>query len=88
MEEVSGEDVYFRRTGNVSIGGAYFDTPFPYEPGTEVTLKFGLPGSREMVVARQGCKPWTRSGWPRHGREVHQHRRQRSRPYPLVYRQA
>jgi hypothetical protein len=52
MEELSGEDVYFRRTGNVSIGGAYFDTPFPYEPGTEVTLKFGLPGSREMVVAR------------------------------------
>lgn len=52
MEELNGEDVYFRRTGNVSIGGAYFDTPFPYEPGTEVTLKFGLPGSREMVVAR------------------------------------
>mgnify|MGYP006204492711 CR=1 FL=1 len=52
MEEVVGEEVYFRRTGNVGIGGVYFDNAIPHETGTEVTLKFTLPGYREMVVAR------------------------------------
>ena len=52
MEEVVGEEVYFRRTGNVGIGGVYFDNAIPHETGTEVTLKFTLPGDREMVVAR------------------------------------
>ena len=52
MEELAGEDVYFRRTGNVSEGGVYFDRALPHELGTEVTLKFSLPGDREMVVAR------------------------------------
>ena len=52
MEEVSGEDVYFRRTGNVSVGGVFFDRAIPHALGTIVTLKFALPGQREMVVAR------------------------------------
>ena len=52
MEEVSGEDVYFRRTGNVSVGGVFFDRAIPHALGTIVTLKFALPGDREMVVAR------------------------------------
>jgi len=52
MEEVSGEDVYFRRTGNVSVGGVFFDRAIPHAIGTMVTLKFALPGEREMVVAR------------------------------------
>ncbi len=52
MEEISGEDVYFRRTGNVSVGGVYFDRAIPHSLGTIVTLKFALPGDREMVVAR------------------------------------
>ncbi len=52
MEEVSGEDVYFRRTGNVGEGGVYFDKAIPHALGTMVTLKFALPGDREMVVAR------------------------------------
>ncbi len=52
MEEVSGDDVYFRRTGNVSIGGVYFDRAIPHSLGTVVTLKFALPGDKEMVVAR------------------------------------
>ena len=30
MEEVSGEDVYFRRTGNVSAGGVFFDRAIPH----------------------------------------------------------
>src|SRR5258706_575918 len=52
MEEVSGEDVYFRRTGNVGEGGVYFDKAIPHVLGTMVTLKFSLPGEKEMVVAR------------------------------------
>ncbi len=52
MEEVSGDDVYFRRTGNVSPGGVYFDRAIPHALGTMVTLKFALPGDKEMVVAR------------------------------------
>lgn len=53
MEEVSADgDVYFRRTGNVSTGGVYFDRAIPHAIGTELTLKFALPGEREMVVAR------------------------------------
>jgi hypothetical protein len=52
MEEISGEDVYFRHTGNVSEGGVYFDRAIPHPLGTTVTLKFALPGDREMFVAR------------------------------------
>ncbi len=52
MEEIAGDDVYFRRTGNVSEGGVYFDRAIPHARGTYVTLKFTLPGDREMVVAR------------------------------------
>jgi hypothetical protein len=52
MEEVFADDVYFRRTGNVSSGGAYFDRALPHAVGTVVTLKFTLPGEQEMVVAR------------------------------------
>ncbi len=52
MEEMAGDDVYFRRTGNVSEGGVYFDRAIPHSLGTIVTLKFALPGDKEMVVAR------------------------------------
>ncbi len=52
MEEISGDDVYFRRTGNVSEGGVFFDRAIPHALGTVVTLKFALPGDKEMVVAR------------------------------------
>jgi len=52
MEEVSGDDIYFRRTGNVSEGGVYFDKAIPHRLGTIVTLKFALPGEKEMIVAR------------------------------------
>ena len=52
MEEIIGEEVYFRRTGNVSLGGVYFENAIPHGAGTEITLKFVLPGDQEMVVAR------------------------------------
>lgn len=52
MEEVAGEDVYFRQTGNIGQGGVYFDKAVPHALGTMVTLKFTLPGDKEMIVAR------------------------------------
>src|SRR5688572_8612959 len=52
MEEMAGDDVYFRRTGNLSEGGVFFDRAIPHALGTVVTLKFALPGDKEMVVAR------------------------------------
>lgn len=52
MEELSGDDIYFRRSGNIAAGGVYFDRAIPHPLGTVVTLKFALPGDREMVVAR------------------------------------
>lgn len=52
MEEVSGDALYFRQTGNVSSGGVFFDRAIPHPEGTFVTLKFTLPGDPEMVVAR------------------------------------
>lgn len=52
MEEMSGDDIYFRRSGNIAPGGVFFDRAIPHPLGTVVTLKFALPGDREMVVAR------------------------------------
>jgi len=52
IEEVLGDDVYFRRTGNLGEGGVYFDKAIPHAIGTMVTLKFALPDDKEMVVAR------------------------------------
>ena len=63
MEELSGE-TFISVAPVMSASVALISLPFPYEPGTEVTLGFGLPGSREMVVARGKLrKPWARSGW-------------------------
>mgnify|MGYP002725909677 CR=1 FL=1 len=52
MEEITGEEVYFRRTGNISQGGAYFDNAIPHKIGTEIILKFTLPGDDKQVVAK------------------------------------
>ena len=52
MEELFGTEVYFRRTGNLSVGGAYFDRAIPHPVGTQVTLTFSLPSGGEALVAR------------------------------------
>jgi hypothetical protein len=52
MEEVSGDEVYFRRTANISPAGVFFERAIPHAPGTVMTLKFALPGNKEMIVAR------------------------------------
>lgn len=43
IEAARGEEVYFQRATNLSVGGAYFDQTIPLPVGTKVQLKFELP---------------------------------------------
>ena len=51
VEEEKGNELYFRRTGNVSIGGIYFEQTIPHALGTKVKLRFSLPGSGNVIEA-------------------------------------
>jgi hypothetical protein len=52
MEEVSGDDVYFRRTSNISEGGVFFDRAIPHPVGTVLNLRFTLPDHPDLLEAR------------------------------------
>jgi hypothetical protein len=47
VEEISEGSSVFRRAGNVSRGGLYLDQTIPIAIGSQVTLRFTLPGDRE-----------------------------------------
>jgi len=49
MEEVRGDEIYFRRSCNISEGGVFFDQSIPHPTGTVVTLRFALPGSPDTL---------------------------------------
>ena len=49
MEESKGNELYFRRTGNLSAGGVYFEQSIPHPLGTRVNLKFSLPGQDRVI---------------------------------------
>lgn len=51
VEEERGNELYFRRTGNVSKGGVYFEQTIPHALGTKVKLRFTLPGDSEVIEA-------------------------------------
>lgn len=51
VEEEKGNELYFRRTGNVSLGGIYFEQTIPHALGTRVKLRFSLPGSANVMEA-------------------------------------
>lgn len=51
VEEERGNELYFRRTGNVSVGGVYFEQTIPHAVGTKVKLRFSLPGDPEVIEA-------------------------------------
>lgn len=51
MEEVRGDEIYFRRSCNISEGGVFFEQSIPHPVGTRVTLRFGLPGLESEIVA-------------------------------------
>jgi PilZ domain len=51
MEEVEKGHTALRRTGDVSVGGAYFDRIVPHPLGTRIALRIPLPGEdREVRV--------------------------------------
>jgi uncharacterized protein (TIGR02266 family) len=52
VEEERGNELYFRRTGNVSLGGIYFEQTIPHALGTLVRLRFSLPGSSDLIEAK------------------------------------
>lgn len=49
MEESKGNELYFRRTGNLSAGGVFFEQSIPHPLGTHVNLKFALPGQDHVI---------------------------------------
>jgi len=49
VEEEKGDELYFRRTGNISTGGIYFEQAVPHPLGTRVKVRFALPGSPDIV---------------------------------------
>ena len=49
--------VYFYRARNISAGGVFIDAPVPLEEGTEIQLRFRLPGGSEVEV--DGLVVWT-----------------------------
>lgn len=51
VEEEKGNELYFRRTGNVSLGGIYFEQTIPHALGTKVKLRFSLPNSPDVIEA-------------------------------------
>jgi uncharacterized protein (TIGR02266 family) len=53
VEEEKGNELYFRRTGNVSLGGLYFEQTIPHAQGTEVRLRFALPGAEQRIIEAQ-----------------------------------
>lgn len=52
VEESRGRDVYFQRSGNISVGGIYLDGTIPHPRGTVVQLKFTLPGETDPIQLR------------------------------------
>jgi uncharacterized protein (TIGR02266 family) len=53
VEEEKGDELYFRRTGNVSLGGVYFEQTIPHALGTVVRLRFALPGEAQRMIEAQ-----------------------------------
>lgn len=51
VEEERGNELYFRRTGNVSKYGVYFEQTIPHALGTRVKLRFSLPGETDVIEA-------------------------------------
>lgn len=43
IEVVRGQETYFQRASNISVGGAYFGQTIPLPLGSRVALKFSLP---------------------------------------------
>jgi type IV pilus assembly protein PilZ len=50
IEAARGDEVYYQRASNLSVGGAYFTRTVPLPLGTRVSLKFSLPGEAQEIT--------------------------------------
>lgn len=51
IAEVDGDNVAYRRTGDVSMGGVYFDGIVPSPVGTRLLLRIPVPGQEAEMEA-------------------------------------
>ena len=52
IEAEEGDETYFQRAANLSVGGAYFTQTVPQKVGTQAQLKFALPGDDREIRCR------------------------------------
>jgi uncharacterized protein (TIGR02266 family) len=52
VEEATDRELYFQRSANLSAGGIYLENTIPHPIGTQVTLRFNLPGSQDRLEVR------------------------------------
>lgn len=52
VEAAAGDELYFQRMANLSVGGAFFAHTVPHEVGTIVQLRFELPGDPEPLACK------------------------------------
>lgn len=52
IEAEAGDELYFHRAANLSVGGAFFDKTIPEPAGKLVQLRFALPGTGHEVRCR------------------------------------
>lgn len=52
VELERGGELYFQRASNLSVSGVYFTQTFPLPVGTEVALRFTLPGEDRQIACR------------------------------------
>lgn len=49
VEEATDRELYFQRGANISEGGIFLEHTIPHPLGTEVILRFVLPGDGEPI---------------------------------------
>ncbi len=50
VEEKSSNASYFHQAANLSLGGIYLRKSLPYEIGTQLEIRFTLPGDPQAIV--------------------------------------
>lgn len=52
VEESTDRELYFQRGANISVGGIFLQRTIPHTRGTEINLRFTLPGDASPVKVR------------------------------------
>jgi uncharacterized protein (TIGR02266 family) len=52
VEESNAEELYFQRSGNLSVGGIFLENTIPHPMGTQVELRFTLPGEAQPIKVK------------------------------------